>query len=67
MFNRPIKIELDADNVTVDHKISVSPENAIQAERLIKLAGKTIITVIAVGAFSSSASEIVTHIAKTKI
>lgn len=67
MFKRPFKVELDTESVTVEHKVTVSPLIAFQAERLIKTTGKTVIAVIAVAAFASSASEIVTHTAKTKI
>ena len=67
MFKRPIKVELDTDHITVDHKVTVNPLIAFQAERLIKIAGKTAITVIAVAAIASTSSEIVTHTAKTRI
>ena len=67
MFKGPIKVELDSDNISVDHKVTVNPMIAFQAERLIKIAGKTAIAVIAVAAVASTSSEIVTHTAKTKI
>lgn len=67
MFKRPIKVELDSDNISVDHKVTVHPLIAFQAERLIKISGKTAIAVIAVAAVASTSSEIITHTAKTKI
>lgn len=67
MFKGPIQIDLDAKNVTVNHKIDVDPATMTQTENLIKLVGKTAITVIAVAALASSSSEIATHTAKTLI
>lgn len=67
MFKRPFKVELENDNITVDHKVTVHPLIAFQAERLIKITGQTAIAVIAVAAIASTTSEIVTHTAKTKI
>lgn len=67
MFKQPIKVELGTENIAVDHNVTVSPLIAFQAESLIKTAGKTVITVIAVAALSRVSSDVAIHTAKTLI
>lgn len=68
MFGKtPIKVEIDAKNLTVDHEINVGYVTVIRTERLICHAGKTAILVIGAAALAKTSTEIVTHIVKTHV
>ena len=67
MFNKPVKVEINTNDATVDHNINVSTHTEIQAHTLIVRARKETIAVIAIALAAKTASEIAIHIAKTKI
>ena len=67
MFKQPLKVDLGTDKVTVDHKITVSPELVDHVQNTIKLLGATAVFVVGVTALSNVATEVTVHTAKTLI
>lgn len=67
MFKRPLKVEVDAENVNVDHNVNVHPYTFRRLERLVSHTGATAAVVIGIAALAKTSSEIAIHIAKTKI
>jgi hypothetical protein len=67
MFKRPIKVELDVTDATLNHEINVSKNTHFYARNLIAQIGTTTIQVVACVALIKTSSEIIVHIAKTKI
>jgi hypothetical protein len=67
MFRKPIKVEIDANSTTVHHEIHVSTATFLRAHMLVEKVGKTAIAVVVVAAAAKTASQIITHTAKTVI
>ena len=67
MFKKPLKVEINAEQTTVNHNIHVGQLTFFRAHQLIEKAGKTAIVVVVVAAAAKTAQEIITHTAKTVI
>lgn len=68
MFKKPLQVQIDtADTIAVEHKVTVHPLIAFQADQLIKTAGKTLMTVIVVAAIAKTGSSVTTHLVTTLV
>lgn len=67
MFRKPINVEINTDDATVNHNVNLTWLTTVRATRIIETAGKTAIAVAAATIVMKTSSEIIIHIAKTNI
>lgn len=65
--NHELTVKLEAENANVNHDVKLDPESLYQVRALVNETGKHLIRVIAVAALAKTATDIVVHIAKTRI
>lgn len=67
MFKHPFEVKVNDASFALKHDITVNSEVIPQANELVKTMEKSAMRVIFAAALAATASQVVTHIAKTKI